>query len=100
MGFKQGLKNFVGDLVGYSRCPVTGDTFMASDRIAVPYSSHDSQLILEMALRSYSPTEITRKILGSIHSSQPERATFSANAIIDILRQGEYEQRPEPLLKS
>ncbi|MBI2042885.1 hypothetical protein HYT25_00675 [Candidatus Pacearchaeota archaeon] len=53
-----GIKNLVGDLLGYGRCPVTNDTYWHADIVSVPYSENSGVLISARALNDVPKEKI------------------------------------------
>ena len=58
----QGLKNLVGNALGYGRCPVTKDTYWHTDLVSVPYSESSGILVSARALTQIPKDEIGRKV--------------------------------------
>ncbi|MCH7568843.1 MAG: hypothetical protein IIA87_05475, partial [Nanoarchaeota archaeon] len=45
MKTKQRIKNLIGSFLGYSNCPITGDTYWHTDTVSVPYTENRGVLI-------------------------------------------------------
>lgn len=58
----KGLKNLVGNLLGYGRCPVTGDTYWSADVVSVPYSQNSGVLVSARALNELPREQIAQVV--------------------------------------
>ena len=56
------LKNFIGDVLGYGRCPVTRDTYWRTKVASVHYSENQGVVISARALRNVPPEQIARVV--------------------------------------
>ena len=54
----QRLKNAIGELLGFGRCPVTGDSYWKCPTVSVPYSESRGIILSERALQENSIDEI------------------------------------------
>lgn len=88
----QYLINKLGDIKGYSRCPVTGDTFLWQEIIDVPYTNKDSAVIRisGRAIRKFDSEELAERIYTTsleIDGKTPKHERHSIKKIEDeILR--------------
>ena len=62
MNLKQSAKNSIGDVLGYGRCIVTGDTYWNSDIVSVDYNSKQGVLLSRRALTEHTPEEVARAV--------------------------------------
>ena len=58
----QKLKNIVGDILGYGRCPVTKDTYWHGDIVSVPYSENSGVMISARALSEIPADKIAQVV--------------------------------------
>ena len=92
MSFKQTLENFIGDCLGYSRCPVTGDTYLCVNRIALPVSRTGVVLIRSDAFDRAFPKEIAKRVLERCGSEK----VYSEREIVEEIKKGNYQTLFEP----
>ena len=90
----QALKNLIGDLFGYGRCSVTGDTYWRARVALVEYSPGQGVLVLAKALEEVPAEQIAKvafergKQSGS--SARAERL-FSLEEIMAQIAKGCFE---------
>ena len=58
----QKLKNLVGDILGYGRCPVTNDTYWHANIVSVPYSESSGVLISARVLSELPKERIAQVV--------------------------------------
>ena len=58
-----GLKNIIGDCLGYARCPITADTYWRSKIATVFYAPHNSIVVSARLLEERSNEEIALNVL-------------------------------------
>jgi hypothetical protein len=77
------LKNLIGDLLGYGRCPVTNDTYWNANTVNVPYDRGWAVIISERALRDKTKEEIAKKVyeIGKRRLARGEKG-YSVERII------------------
>jgi len=56
------VKNFIGDFLGYGRCPVTRDTYWRNEIVSVNYSYKSGILVSARALKESSAEEVARVV--------------------------------------
>ena len=81
----KGLKNLVGDFLGYGRCPVTNDTYWHADIVSVPYSESSGVLVSSRALSEVSKDEIARIVFYKSHEPghYPRTSRYSLEQITE-----------------
>lgn len=57
-----GLKNLVGDVLEYGRCPVTGNTYWHADLVSVPYSATSGVIVSARALDEFSRRVVAQAV--------------------------------------
>ena len=62
MKTKQRIKNLIGSFLGYSNCPITGDTYWHTDTVSVPYTENRGVLISARAFSEVPAEDIARKV--------------------------------------
>ena len=60
MGLQKLIKNSIGNLLSYGRCPVTGDTYWNTEIVSVPYSNNSGVLISARALDELPKEQIAQ----------------------------------------
>ena len=60
MGLQKLIKNSIGNLLDYGRCPVTNNTYWNADLVSVPYSNDSGVLISARALDELPKEQIAQ----------------------------------------
>lgn len=70
------MKNQMGDLLGHSRCAISGKTLWHED-----VTQYNGQLVSQRALEETSPEVIAMKIQETGKSEDPNKSVYSADQI-------------------
>ncbi len=62
MEILQSIKNYIGDCLGYIRCPITRDTLWRENLVRVPYTEHQKLIISRKGLISLKKEELARQV--------------------------------------
>jgi len=57
------IKNFIGDVLGYARCPVTNDTYWGQKIAIVHYSENHGIAVSARALKTVPAEDIAKVVL-------------------------------------
>ena len=83
-----GLKNLLGDFLGYARCPVTGDTYWHNATVSVPYSNTRGVLVSERALTMVPKEQIAEKVMARAGESLWYERKYTLEQIISQIPEG------------
>ena len=83
-----GLKNLVGDFLGYARCPVTGDTYWRNDAVSVPYADSRGVLVLARALAVVPKEDIARRVMDQAGRHRGNEGGYNLKQIVDQIPKG------------
>lgn len=85
MGF---IKNTIGDLLGYGKCPITNDTYWHTDLASVPYSGKSGVLVSARALSELPEGEIAQKVFQRSQGFHILGRRYSVEEIAEQIPQG------------
>ena len=82
------IKNFIGNFLGYGRCPVTQDTYWNTDLVSVPYSERSGIIISKRALSEVPKEKIAEMVLETSRTHVPHNRRFSLQEIVEQIPSG------------
>ena len=84
------LKNLVGDVLGYARCPVTRDTYWNTNIVSVPYSKSCGVLVSARALKEVPREKIAKAVFDKSREFpvKPFIPRFSLEEITNAIPEG------------
>ena|SRR3989344_3799482 len=96
MSLKQSAKNNIGNVLGYGRCPVTGDTYWNSDIVSVNYNPKQGVLLSRRALTEHTPEEVARAVLEHRRTEVSyAKPMYSLEEIAAAIRSGDVMTVPQ-----
>lgn len=83
-----GIKNLIGDFLGYGRCPVTQDTYWNADIVSIPYSEGSGILVSKRALSEVPKEKIAKIVFEKSRGDVPRTRRFSLQEIVEQIPKG------------
>lgn len=83
-----GIRNLVGDLLGYARCPITNDTYWNSELASVPYSEESGLVVSVRVLKEVPKEEIATQVFNHTRNWSTTSRRFSLQEIVERIPEG------------